>query len=166
VASAIDRSFRNTAAPTRTESEKAFMADFVSMLGNVRVFLITVGGAAAFAILCVAGSVVGLGIRERVTELGIMRVLGFSAPQLFGCLLAETSLTLTGGAVLGSCLAAAALAQLRAVSNAPLFADIQVSPGVGLLTCAVVNLLGLLTAIPPGAAVLRGMPATTLARLE
>ena len=65
VVSAIDGAFADSPAPTRTESEHAFMLSFVSFLGNVKLFLLAIGGAVTFTILLVSANTVSMSVRER-----------------------------------------------------------------------------------------------------
>ena len=45
IASAIDAEFRNSTSETKTETEQAFTVGFLSLLGNVKMFLIAISGA-------------------------------------------------------------------------------------------------------------------------
>ena len=49
----IDEIFRNSTARTRTEAERAFELGFVSMLGNVKAFLLSISLALTFTLLLV-----------------------------------------------------------------------------------------------------------------
>jgi putative ABC transport system permease protein len=105
VAASVDALFENSAAATRTESERAFQAGFVSMYGNVPFVIRVIGLAVAFAILLIAANTMMMAFRERLSEFGVMKTLGFTDGALFGLVLAEAAvLTLLGGA--GGALAA------------------------------------------------------------
>ncbi len=94
----VDAAFENSAAPTRTETERAFQAGFVSMMGNIPFVVRVLGGAIAFAILLVAMNTMMMAIRERTGEFGVLKTLGFSDRYLFLLVLAEALLiTLLGG---------------------------------------------------------------------
>src|ERR1051326_8253821 len=56
IAKTVDATFENSPAATRTETEKAFQAGFVSMYGNIPFVLRLIGLAVAFAILLVAAN--------------------------------------------------------------------------------------------------------------
>ena len=73
VASAIDAAFAESPAPTRTESEHAFMLSFVSFVGNVKLFLLAIGGAVTFTILLVSANTISMSVRERIREVGSSR---------------------------------------------------------------------------------------------
>jgi len=49
IANAVDAEYRNATAQTKTESEQQYLLGFVSLLGNVKVFLIAICGAVMFA---------------------------------------------------------------------------------------------------------------------
>jgi hypothetical protein len=78
IETAIDSMFRNSPAPTKTESEKALELDFISMLGNVKAFILSICLAVVFAILLVSANTMAMSIRERTREVAVMRTLGFT----------------------------------------------------------------------------------------
>jgi putative ABC transport system permease protein len=95
----VDAAFENSAYPTRTETERAFQAGFISMMGNIPFVIRVLGGAIAFAILLVAMNTMMMAIRERTSEFAVMKTLGFSDSYLFALVFAEAALiTLLGGA--------------------------------------------------------------------
>lgn len=100
VTSAIDAAFADSPAPTRTESEHAFMLSFVSFVGNVKLFLVAIGGAVTFTILLVSANTISMSIRERVREVGILKTIGFSCSEVLGMILGEAAfIGLVGGIV-------------------------------------------------------------------
>jgi putative ABC transport system permease protein len=101
VAQTIDDHYRNSAAATRTETERAFQTGFVTMYGNVGFLLNAVGMAVFFAILFVAANTMMMAWRERTSEVAVLKTLGFSDRLLFGMLLAESSAITVSGGVLG-----------------------------------------------------------------
>ena len=98
----VDAVFENSPAPTRTETERAFQAGFVSMMGNIPFVVRVLGGAIAFAILLVAMNTMMAAIRERTSEFGVLKTLGFSDAYLFALVLAEAALITLGGGVAGA----------------------------------------------------------------
>ncbi|MBI3819956.1 MAG: hypothetical protein HY286_14765 [Planctomycetes bacterium] len=91
VAARIDAEFANSDAPTVTETERAFQAQWVSMLGNVRVLLRSIALACAFAMVCVAANTLAMSARERAHEIAIMKTLGFTPGALLILLLIEVA---------------------------------------------------------------------------
>lgn len=102
VAKAVDAMFENSSAPTHTEPERAFQAGFVSMYGNVPFALRIVGLAVVFAILLIAANTMMMAFRERISEIGVMKTLGFGDGLVFGVVLAEAAVITLGGGALGA----------------------------------------------------------------
>jgi putative ABC transport system permease protein len=107
VASAIDAAFAESPAPTRTESEHAFMLSFVSFVGNVKLFLLAIGGAVTFTILLVSANTISMSVRERIREVGILKTLGFSSSEVLAMILSESAFIGLVGGVVGCAIAVA-----------------------------------------------------------
>jgi len=101
VAAAVDSMFKNSADPTKTGTERAFNANFMTMWGNVSFLMDSIGMAVVFAILLVAANSMMLSARERTNEVGVLKTVGFTDRLLFGLVMAEASIIALGGAVLG-----------------------------------------------------------------
>jgi putative ABC transport system permease protein len=101
VAARIDARYEGGPQRTRTETEAAFQAGFVSMLGNLPTFLGMIGGAVLVALLFGVVNTMTLAARERVRTTGILRALGFP-PRVPARLYLLESLALVGlGGALG-----------------------------------------------------------------
>jgi putative ABC transport system permease protein len=105
VASAIDTVFAESPAPTRTESEHAFMLSFVSFVGNVKLFLLAIGGAVTFTILLVSANTISMSVRERIREVGILKTLGFSSSEVLAMILSESAFIGLVGGIVGCAIA-------------------------------------------------------------
>jgi putative ABC transport system permease protein len=101
----VDDLFANSGASTRTETERAFQAGFVSMYGNVPFLIGVIGLAVVFAILLVAANTMMMAVRERITEHAVMKTLGFADGTIFNLVLAEAAILMLGGGVVGALLA-------------------------------------------------------------
>src|ERR1043165_4632609 len=100
IASAIDTEFRNSTAETKTETEQAFTVGFLSLLGNVKMFLIAISGAVTFTILLVSANTMAMSVRERVREVGVLKTLGFASSEILGLILGEAlSISIAGGLI-------------------------------------------------------------------
>jgi putative ABC transport system permease protein len=100
VAEAVDQTFANAPEPTKTETEKAFQLSFVSMLGNVKAFILIISLAAVFTILLVSGNTMAMSIRERTREVAVLKTLGFKRQTILGLFIGEAvSIALIGGIV-------------------------------------------------------------------
>jgi putative ABC transport system permease protein len=110
VSKAIDATFANAPEPTKTETEKAFGLNFVNMLGNIKAFILIISSAAVFTILLVSGNTMAMSIRERTREVAVLKTLGFQRKTILGLFVGEAvAISLIGG-ILGTLIAAIALA--------------------------------------------------------
>jgi putative ABC transport system permease protein len=116
IAAAIDALFENSADETYTESEGAFMANFISMVGDLGALVNGIGLAVCFTILLVTANTMSMAVRERRTEIAVLKTLGFSGGQVMGLVVAEASLIGAAGGVLGI---AGAWGALFALDRAP-----------------------------------------------
>ncbi len=97
----IDERFRNSDAQTRTETEKAFAASFIGMAGNLALLLNGIGIAVTFTILLVTANTMSMAVRERRTEIAVLKTLGFTSAQVMGLVVAESLLLGALGGALG-----------------------------------------------------------------
>jgi putative ABC transport system permease protein len=93
--------FRNTDAETKTETERAFQLGFVSMMGNVKLFIGSICTVIVFTMLLVTASTMAMAIRERSREIAILKALGFNGAQLFGLIFSESFALAVAGGLLG-----------------------------------------------------------------
>jgi putative ABC transport system permease protein len=66
----------------KTQTDKAFMLDFVTMLGNVKAFILVICSAVIFAILLVSANTMAMSIRERTSEVAVLKALGFTSSRV------------------------------------------------------------------------------------
>jgi putative ABC transport system permease protein len=105
VSSAIDQKFANTPYETKTDTEQQFASSFVSMFGNLNLLLGSIGLAIVLTTLFVAGNTMAMSVRERTTEIAVMRTLGFPARTIFVFIAGEGLLMALLGGLLGAGLA-------------------------------------------------------------
>jgi putative ABC transport system permease protein len=102
VALDIDQKFANSPYETKTDTEKAFSASFAKMLGNLNVLLGSIALAIVITTLFVAGNTMAMSVRERTTEVAVMRTLGFPAATIFALIIGEGLVVSILGGVLGA----------------------------------------------------------------
>ena len=115
VARAVDEMFRNAPAPTKTETEAAFQLAFVSQIGNVKLFLLSIGTAIVFTMLMVSANTMAMSVRERTREIGVLKTLGFPSSTVLGLVLGEAAVISLLGGVLGVVLALGVTAAMAGV---------------------------------------------------
>jgi putative ABC transport system permease protein len=105
VALAIDQKFANSPYETKTDTERAFQSSFVSMFGNLNLLLGSIAIAVVITTLFVAANTMAMSVRERTTEIAVMRTLGFERRTIFALIAGEGLLMAMAGGVLGAVLA-------------------------------------------------------------
>src|SRR5262245_12390518 len=101
VSKAIDAQFENSEDQTLTETERAFAAGFISMAGHLSLLLNGIGLAVAFTILLVTANTMSMAVRERRTEIGVLKTLGFTSQRVMGLVVGEALLLGGLGGLLG-----------------------------------------------------------------
>jgi putative ABC transport system permease protein len=89
---AIDDTFLNSPAETKTETEGAFAQSFANQMGNIGAIVTAILTAVFFTILLVAGNTMAQAVRERTQEIGVLKALGFSNGAVMGLVLGESLL--------------------------------------------------------------------------
>jgi putative ABC transport system permease protein len=94
----IDALFKNSNDPTETFTEKEFTRQFVEMMGNVKVLFMSVSISSIVMIVLLAAITMSMSARERVTEVAVLKAIGFQPRLILTLMLTEfASLTLFGG---------------------------------------------------------------------
>jgi putative ABC transport system permease protein len=151
VARAIDTMFENSSPPTKTESEAQFALSFVSLLGNIKLFLIAVCAAVTFTILLVSGNTMAMSVRERIKEVGVLKTLGFNNDAILGMIIGEAlTISLIGG-VIGLILASMLSVGVgkAAGDTLPQLHDMNVTPLTGLVGLGVAAFIGIISSFVP-----------------
>ena len=150
IASAVDGLFKNSPYPTKTESEKAFQLGFISSLGNVKAFILSICFAVVFATLLVSANTMAMSIRERTREVAVLKTIGFTRRKILGLYVGESVTVALLGGILG-CLVA--FAMIAALTHAPgmgfFFLGMKVTWPTVLLAIVVAGLVGFLSAVFP-----------------
>ncbi len=150
---AVDALFENSAAPTKTETEKEFQNGFVSMLGNVKAVVTGISTAIALVILLISANTMAMAARERVTEIAVLRTLGFGKPLVLTLILAESLLLSATGAFVGLGLFRLAFPVLKeGLLSSPMAgfaAGMQLFPEVLLTGVGITLVVGLVAGIVP-----------------
>ncbi len=108
VAHAIDALSVNSDHETKTQSEDAFTASFVSQFADIGLIVGSIMGAVFFTLILLTGNTMAQAVRERTPELAVLKTLGFSNGAVLSLVLGESVVLVLAGGALG--LAAAALA--------------------------------------------------------
>src|SRR5205823_1772574 len=89
VARAVDTLFANSDAETRTESEKAFNLEFLSMSSALIKAIEVVSGVVLVILMLILANTLAMATRERTTEYAVMRAIGFRPSHVVGLVVGE-----------------------------------------------------------------------------
>lgn len=98
----IDDEYRSTDFPTRTQTEEAFGQMFSEMMGGLKDTVFWIGCAVVVSLLFVAGNAMAMAMRERTTEVAVLKAIGFNKGLVLGLVLAEAVLVSGLGGALGT----------------------------------------------------------------
>jgi len=98
VTEAINQMFENSDAPVKAMPEKEFNLQFLEMMGNVKLLVRSIALVVLFTVVLIVANTMAMSARERVTEIALIRALGFWRGQVLGLVLSEAVvLSLLGG---------------------------------------------------------------------
>ncbi|MDP1675513.1 MAG: FtsX-like permease family protein [Bacteroidota bacterium] len=101
VSQSIDALYSNSAAKTKTETEKAFQQSFVSLSGAIITSLEFVSYVIIGIILIVLANTIIMSARERIREYAVLRTLGFKTFHVVGLIVGESIFISLIGGILG-----------------------------------------------------------------
>lgn len=164
VGKAIDTLFANSSSETKTETESAFQANFAKQLGNIEFLILTIGSVVFFTLLLVTGNTMAISVRERTSELAVLKAIGFTDRSVLFFVLAESLVIALIGGVLGLGLAILAIPVVGATLNGllpPLLLSVSVlSVGLGFAL-----LVGAASGLLPGIGAMRLRVVNALRRV-
>jgi putative ABC transport system permease protein len=150
----FDEMFANSSAETKTTTEKGFVEGFAKQIGDISTIMIAISSTVLFMFGLVAASTMAQSVRERTSELAVLKTLGFSDPSILGLVLAESLFIAFTGGILGLGLAWLFVYTVGDPTNGmlPIFAlpTADVMIGVGLMV-----LMGVLAGVMPAVAAMR-----------
>ena len=154
IAKAIDTQFENSPNETKTEAESAFAANWVKQFGNIQFLIVTIGVVVFFTLLLVTGNTMAISVRERTSELAVLKAIGYSDRAVLLFVLAESLAIALFGGLLGLLLAVVATPVL-ATALASMLPNL-VLPGSILAVGLVVALaVGVAAGLLPGIGAMR-----------
>jgi putative ABC transport system permease protein len=101
IAEQLDAQFANSPAETKTTTEKAFVQAFANQVGNIALIVRSIIAMAFFIILLVSANTMAESVRERTSELAVLKTLGFSDGRVLALVLVESCLIAGVGGFLG-----------------------------------------------------------------
>lgn len=101
----FDEMFANSPAETKTTTEKGFIESFAKQIGDIGAIMIAIASVVLFMFGLVAASTMAQSVRERTSELAVLKTLGFTGGAILALVLAESLFIVFVGGGLGLALA-------------------------------------------------------------
>jgi putative ABC transport system permease protein len=101
LAHSFDEMFANSSAETKTTTEKGFVEGFAKQIGDIGSIMIAISSTVLFMFGLVAASTMAQSVRERTSELAVLKTLGFSDTSILGLVLTESLFIAFTGGLLG-----------------------------------------------------------------
>ena len=164
VAKAIDEKFANSSHETKTETESAFAGYFAKQFGNIELLILTIGSVVFFTLLLVTGNTMAISVRERTSELGVLKAIGVSDRSVLFLVLAESVSIAFFGGVLGLFVAWGLIpfvgGMLTGMLPPLLLSKVLLSFGLGIAV-----LVGVISGLLPGVSAMRMRVVNALRRV-
>ena len=117
VAKGIDALSVNSDHETRTQTEQAATASWMKQMADIGLIVGSIMGAVFFTLLLLSGNTMMQAVRERTSEIAVLKTIGFSSRSVLLMVLAESVLLLVIGGLIGLLLANAVIPVVAAGSG-------------------------------------------------
>ncbi len=160
VANEIDENFHNSDAETETATESDTVANAVTAIGNIRTIIYSLCLVVMLTVLLIAANSMAMMVRDRISEVAVMRALGFTRTHIAVLLFTEAALIGLIGSIVGAGLAMLAFAHgMRLGEITGLLGYLEVRPETGAAAVASAFLVSILSALGPVIRAMRVVPA-------
>jgi len=101
IAKAIDALSANSDHETKTQTEQAATANWIKQMADIGLIVTSIMGAVFFTLVLLTGNTMMQAVRERTSELAVLKTIGFSSTSVLMMVLAESVMLLLLGGVIG-----------------------------------------------------------------
>ena len=160
VANEVDENFHNSDAETETTTESDSVANVVTAIGNIRTIIYSLCVVVLLTVLLIAANSMAMMVRDRISEVAVMRALGFSRVHIAILLFAESALIGLGGGIAGAGLALWLFVHgIRLGEITGMLGYLEVRPETAASSIATAVLVSLASALGPVIRATRVVPA-------
>ena len=145
--------FANSPAETKTTTQKGFVDGFAKQVGNIGAIVIAISSVVLFMFGLIAASTMAQSVRERTSELAVLKTLGFTGRRILALVLAESLLIVLVSGGLG--LAVAWLFVQQGDPTAGLLPVFTLPLRDVVIGLALAAAIGLLAGAPPALGAMR-----------
>jgi putative ABC transport system permease protein len=101
ISNIIDNNFKNSAYATFTGNEITLSQKMLSDIGNIKLIITSIISAVFFTLLLVTANTMSQSVRERTSDIAILKSLGYKDIQIFISILLESNFIILIGAAFG-----------------------------------------------------------------
>ena len=148
IGKAVDAAFENSEDQTKTQTEAQFVASFLEMAGDLALILNAIGMGVAFTILLVTANTMSMAIRERRTEIAVLKTLGYSSALVLAMVLGEALVIGIVGGGLGTLMARGLISNMGSIPGMQL-PPMNIDPALMVGMLGFGALIGLLSGLAP-----------------
>jgi len=153
IGQAIDRVFDVESTQTLSQSERAFSTSLLAMLSSVLKAMDAVSVIILAIMMLILGNTIAMGVRERTSEYGVLRAIGFLPRHIVTLVMAEATVTGLVGGLVGMSLCYLAIkgfmGRFIEENFGQFFPAFEVTPGIATAALGLSILLGLLAGLLP-----------------
>lgn len=153
IGQAIDRLFDVQDTQTLSQSERAFGASFLAMFSSILKALDVVSIVILAIMMLILGNTIAMGVRERTSEYGVLRAIGFLPQHIATLVVAEATVTGLFGGLMGMSLSYLVIngfmGRFIEENFGQFFPAFQITAGIATAALGLSVLLGLLAGLLP-----------------
>ena len=145
----VDALFKNSANETKTETERAFQASFISAYSSIFTSMNVMSFVIIGIIMLVLGNTMIMAARERTREYAVLKTLGFSAKHIAALILGESMFIAVLGSILGLLLTFPLVQGISQVIPKGFFPVFEIEPITLVFAVSAAILIGVASSIFP-----------------
>ena len=145
----IDDEFTNSSWATRSGPESQLAASMMSEFGDIELIINAILSAVFFTILLVTGNTISQSVRERTTDLAVLKTLGYQDNQIFIMVLLEALFLILLGVFTGLGMSLLSIPAINAASGGLMEGLFFLTTEKLLLACFIGVLVSFVSSIMP-----------------
>ena len=145
----IDDEFTNSSWATRSGPESQLAASMMAELGDIELIINAILSAVFFTILLVTGNTISQSVRERTTDLAVLKTLGYQDNQIFIMVLLEALFLILLGVFTGLGMSLLSIPAINAASGGLMEGLFFLTTEKLLLACFIGVLVSFVSSIMP-----------------
>jgi putative ABC transport system permease protein len=149
ISQTIDTEFTNSSWATRSGPESQMAVDMMGEFADIELIINAILSAVFFTILLVSGNTISQSVRERTTDIAVLKTLGYQDLQIFNMVLLEALFLILIGVFIGLGLSLLSIPAIDAASGGLMEGLFFLTTEKLLLACFIGFLVSFLSSIMP-----------------